>query len=394
MTRKPAEADVVIVGGGIMGTASALFLARRGRSVILLERGMIGRQASGTNFGAVRRQGRPFSQMPLANRSRELWWQLPELISDDCEFVRRGHLRIALDQTAADKLVTYATEARHVGLDAEILSGNALRSRFPWLSQKVVAGSFSPLDGHANPRLTGPAFGRAAARAGARIVENATVVHAGRTGPDFEVETAEGHRVRAPVLLLTAGAWSAAFAGLFADPAPLEVRGPQLSVTEPLPYFIGPNTSAAATNPDESVYFRQVERGNLIIGGPRHGPASIRTGLANVLPENLLLQLAQARSVVPVLARARIIRSWSGVEGYTPDAQPVIGASPRVAGLYYAFGFSGAGFQLGPAVGEVMAALIDGGASPISLEAFAPGRFPEGLSAEGAALRSIRAKGG
>src|ERR1700691_5565563 len=89
-----SQADVIIVGGGLMGAATAFFLRRRGRSVILLERGLVGQQASGTNFGNVRRQGRFLPQLPLANRSREIWGRLPELIGEDVEFLVSGHIRV------------------------------------------------------------------------------------------------------------------------------------------------------------------------------------------------------------------------------------------------------------------------------------------------------------
>lgn len=387
------QADVIILGGGIMGCATALFLARAGRRVIVLEKDLTGRKASGVNFGAVRRQGRPLDQMPLANLSLALWRALPEVIGEDCEFVRHGHLRIALDQTAAEKMEVYATRARAAGLDLELLSRAQIAARFPWLSGVVLA-SFSPLDGHANPRLTGPAFARAAIRVGAVIHENTEIAHLSKPGADFEAEAIDGRLFRAPVLLIAAGAWSSAFARIFGEPGPMEIRGPQLSVTEPLPYFLGPNISASSTDPDKSVYFRQVTRGNIVIGGPRHGPASIGTGFANVLPENLIRQLSCAREVLPILARARTIRSWSGVEGYTPDGQPVMGAAPDVPGLYFAFGFCGSGFQLGPGVGRVMAELIHTGHAPIDMAPYSPGRFPPGLSAEGAATRMLTAKGG
>ncbi|MFI4996159.1 MAG: NAD(P)/FAD-dependent oxidoreductase, partial [Hyphomicrobiales bacterium] len=164
-------ADVIIVGGGIMGAATAFFLAKRGRSVILLERDLIGQYASGTNFGNVRRQGRFLPQLPLANRSREIWGRLPALIGEDVEFLPSGHVRVAFGQGDADQLESYAQEARRYDLELEILSGNRLRDRFPFLSTQAVAGSYSPLDGHANPRLAAPAFGRAARRACARLNE-------------------------------------------------------------------------------------------------------------------------------------------------------------------------------------------------------------------------------
>src|SRR6202043_3918956 len=87
-------ADAIIVGGGLMGAATAFFLAKRGRSAILLERDLVGQHASGTNFGNVRRQGRFLPQLPLANRSRAIWGKLPELIGEDAEFLASGHIRV------------------------------------------------------------------------------------------------------------------------------------------------------------------------------------------------------------------------------------------------------------------------------------------------------------
>lgn len=290
-------------------------------------------------------------------------------------------------------MATYADEARHLGLELEMLSGNALRDRFPWISSKVRAGSFSPLDGHANPRLTGPALARAAARAGAAVHENAKVVAAMKPREDFEVLLEDGRSFRAPCLLLTAGAWSGAFARAFGDPVPLEIKGPQVAVTEPLPYFLGPSAGISTPDLAYNIYFRQVERGNIVIGGPRHGPASIETRRATVLPENTLLQLIKAREVLPILEKAQVIRVWSGIESYTPDAQSVMGPSPTVSGLYHAFGFSGAGFQLGPAVGDVMAELIDTGRTSLSLTPFAANRFPADADPTGAARVALRGAG-
>jgi sarcosine oxidase subunit beta len=111
-----AEADVIIVGGGIMGAASAFFLRRRGRSVILLERGLIGQQASGVNFGNVRRQARFLPQLPLANRSRAVWGRLNELLGEDAEFLPTGHIRICYRPEQIGVLEKYAEDARTCGL--------------------------------------------------------------------------------------------------------------------------------------------------------------------------------------------------------------------------------------------------------------------------------------
>lgn len=370
-----AAADVIIVGGGLMGASAALFLRRRGRSVILLERGLVGQQASGVNFGNVRRQGRYLEQLPLANRSRDIWGRLPELVGEDCEFIASGHLRVCFNEAQAAKMEAYAHDARAYGLDLEIISPNALRDRFPFLDRGVVLGSYGPLDGHANPRLVTPAFARAAVRQGARVEENAEVLAIDRIGEDFHVQTRDRGVFRAPILLITAGAWAGAMAARFGEPVPLVARGPQMGVTEPVPYRIGPTLGVSTPLEEETVYLRQVTRGNIVFGGGRRNEVNLDTIRVYPKPENTLNQMPQLRRLLPGIAQLRLIRVWSGIESYLPDDRPIMGASDKVPGLYYAFGFCGAGFQIGPAVGDVMAELIDTGASVTPIEPFHIRRF-------------------
>jgi sarcosine oxidase, subunit beta len=171
MTARLAS-DVIVVGGGIMGASAAFFLRRRHRSVTLIERGLVGQQASGVNFGNVRRQGRHLAQLPLANRAREIWGRLPELLGEDCEFLPAGHVRICYRPEIEGQFEEYAKRARETGLELELLGRKKLLEKFPWFGPQVLAGSYSPRDGHANPRLVAPAFARAAARLGAVIEEN------------------------------------------------------------------------------------------------------------------------------------------------------------------------------------------------------------------------------
>ena len=160
-----------------------------------------------------------------------------------------------------------------------------------------------------------------------------------------------------------------------------------MSVTEPVPYAIAPVLGVSTALLEEVVYFRQVKRGNIVIGGSGRGPANIDTIRAVVKPENTLKQLAQIIRVVPALSRLNIIRVWSGIESYLPDDIPIMGPSGKVSGLYYAFGFCGHGFQLGPGVGDVMAELIATGQTSTPIEPFAISRFQTGA---GAAMIPIR----
>lgn len=161
------DTEVAILGGGIVGGSAALFLRRLGVPVVLLEAALCGARASGVNYGGVRRQGRGLEQMPLARRAHELWGQLPQLIGIDGEYVRSGHLKLACSDADLDALHAYRAQTRGFGMNLEMLDRAALARRFGWLGAHVVGGSFCPEDGHANPRLVSPAFGRAA-RAGRR----------------------------------------------------------------------------------------------------------------------------------------------------------------------------------------------------------------------------------
>jgi sarcosine oxidase, subunit beta len=369
------RADVIVIGGGIVGTTTAFFLRRRKRSVILLERGLTGQQASGVNFGGVRRQGRALAQLAMSNRALETWRRSRELLGEDVEFLASGHTRVCYHAHDAEYFHRYAADARAYGLDLDVLEGAAMFKRFPFLGREVLAASTSPLDGHANPRLAAPAFGRAAARNGAHVVENCEVVRIEKEAGGFRVESAAGAVYRAEQVLICAGAWANTLSTQLGEPVPLVARGPQMAVTEPVPYVFKDSMGVYTSNKAESVYFRQIPRGNIVLGGGPPGVADIATRRASVLPENTVAQVAQFCRMVPALGALNVIRVWSGVESYLPDSEPVIGPSSKVDGLFYAFGFSGSGFQIGPGVGETLAELLDTGGTPIPLDSFSIRRF-------------------
>jgi sarcosine oxidase subunit beta len=377
------RADVIIVGGGIMGASSAFFLRERGVSVILLERGLIGQQASGVNFGNTRRMGRPVDELPLANRSREIWLKFKELFDGDAELLLNGHLRVGFTPAHEERMAKYAQDAKDFGLDMQMLSAKALRERFPYLGPELTAGCYAPHDGHANPRLAAPIIGRAAVREGAQVFENTEIVAVEKEGEDFRVTAADGRVFRAPVALITAGAWGNRISTSFGEPVPMIAKVPHMCITEPVPYAIGPTTGAMADVFEQVVFFRQVARGNIVIGGGGHELADIESRRAYVNPSRTLYKLANAPRVVPAFKNLNIIRVWGGIEGYMEDGRSVMGPSARVPGLYYAFGFSGEGFQLGPGVGDVMAELIHTGSTSTPIEHYHISRFAK-LAAQAA----------
>jgi len=198
-----------------------------------------------------------------------------------------------------------------------------------------------------------------------------------RDGSGFVAHTADGRRFRAAQMFVACGAWSNRMAEQFGEAVPMDARGPQMGVTEPLPYAIGPSIGVSTPVEHEGLYFRQIARGNIVFGGGLKGPALTEEIRAYVKPDNVLRQLRELRRFVPAFENVQLIRVWSGIEGYTSDWQPVMGPSARVPGLHYAFGFNGEGFAISPGVGEVMAEVIATGKTSTPIESFSIGRFAQ-----------------
>lgn len=363
--------DVAIVGGGLVGAWTAFFLARRGQRVTLLEKGVVGAQSSGVNFGNLRLQGRFAGQYPLSLRSQALWEEFEALTGEDCEFEQSGHLYLAYDAEEHAKLESYAEVSESYGLAIERLEPTDLRRRWPWLGQQAVAATFSARDATANPRLATPAVMRAAARHGASVRENARVVDIGRSGDGFTLVLANGETLSCGALVNSAGAWALEIAERFGETAPLFPAGPPQFVTEPFPYLIAPSIQAI----DGSVIFRQIPRGNVVLAGYPRTAADPQANRAPVPPAKTLAAMRALARVAPVLAQCHVIRVWSGIEAYLPDMIPVIGPSQTTAGLFHAFGFCGHGFQIGPGVGACLSEMILDGGTQTPLAPFGIGRF-------------------
>jgi len=363
------DVDAVIIGGGIVGASAALFLGKAGQRVALLERDFCGSHSSGVNYGGVRRQGRPLSQLPLSQRAHAIWAQLPQWIGIDGEYQRSGHLKLARSLDDWRALQDYADSSQGFGLALQLFDRAQLRARFPWVGDVAVGASYCPDDGHANPRLVSPAFAQAARRHGVQVHEQCAVTAVEHDGQRFRVLTQTGLQLRAPWLLNCAGAWAGSLAAQFGEPVPMHSGHPAMLVTEPLPLVMDASTGVEGGG----IYARQVARGNCVLGGGQgfaQDESRARPGQGAVLDI-----LRQAVELYPFLQGAQAIRTWSGTEGYLPDRQPVIGHSRTRPGLLHAFGFAGAGFQIGPAVGQALTEIICSGASTTPLDAFSITRF-------------------
>jgi sarcosine oxidase subunit beta len=266
-------------------------------------------------------------------------------------------------------LERHAQDVAEHGLHLRLLGSGALRIELPWLSSDVVGASLCAEDGHANPRLVGPAFARLARRLGADVRENAAAISAARGGDGFETRT-DGLEVRSRFLVNCAGVAAGRIAAWFGEEVPLQPLVPNMLVTEPLPFFISRSIGVCGG----AIYLRQIARGNAILGGGG-GWGDTESSRSRPLTGSSLAAMANAIAIVPGLAGAHVIRSWSGIDGKLPDLIPVIGWSATTPNLIHAFGFSGHGFQLGPVVGEIIAELVTQGRSASPLAPFAIDRF-------------------
>jgi sarcosine oxidase subunit beta len=362
------KTEVAIIGSGITGCSAAYYLAKQGRKVIILEKDNgVGLQASARAAGGVRQQGRT-GALHLAMAAVELWDGLSEELQTDLEYVRTGNLVIALDKQSAATLEQETAWEQERGLaDVRMITAAACHKMIPGLTREVVAGKHCASDGSANPMLVTPAFARAAQRAGAQILTNTTVtglLHCGKQVAGLATDQGE---FEADFVINAAGPWACKFNQIVACPTPISPGRSQLLITERFPPRLHPWLTIMG-----SIYLRQVVAGNIIIG---------LGGLANDTYEQFvdyhsLRQYAQlVCEALPWLEDARLIRAFAGITEYTPDGEPYIGAVPDVAGLFVAAGFHGQGFCVGPMAGKIIADLICGHSSPVSLMPFRPERF-------------------
>lgn len=375
VSRQAQHADIVIIGGGIHGCSAALFLAQRGMSVTVLEKDSVGRHASGVNAGGVRRLGRHLAEVPISVRSMKIWYDVANFLGDDCGFQVAPQIKLARTEAELDQMRARVAEMQALGYTHEVIIGaNQIREHIRSLSDEVIGAIASLDDGFAQPYQTTFAICRKAKALGARFVEGVRAEEVARgPGGEWRVRTKEG-TFTAPRLLLTGGLWSGQIAAALGEPVPIIPFAPMMMVTTRLPPFCHAVVGAAGV----PLSFKQMANGTVVIGGGRPGLPDAATNRSETVFQPLRLSAQSCISLFPIMADASVVRTWAGLEARMPDDIPVVGPSLLHEGLYYAFGFSGHGFQLGLGMGATMAELIATGHTDIDLEPFSIGRFTGG----------------
>lgn len=365
------ECDVIIVGGGIHGVASAYFLAQKGRRVILLERDDCGRCASGVNAGGVRTLGRKLAEIPLSLASSQLWRTLAFLHGFDGAFVQTGQIKVA--ESEKDMLVLQERCERLAAWDfhhEKLIDRQQVREIVPAIAPHVHGALWISTDGFAFPYLIVQAFARQARRLGADIREQSAVQSIKRKDGAWHVGTKD-RIITGETLLLCAGAWTADLARLCGDRIPVTAGGLMLMVTQRVPHFINPVLGATS----RGLSFKQFANGTVVIGGALECEADVPNNHAELDFSRLGNSARIVTDLFPFLNNISITRAWSGLDGYAPDNTAIVGPSPSQDNLYYACGFSASGFQLGPASGQYLAQIMTGDAPDPAHQGLLPARF-------------------
>jgi len=359
--------DVVVVGAGIVGCATALHMARAGLDVCLLERGAVGAEASGRSAGGVRQNLRPPAELPLAMRSIQLWTAFAEESDLDFEYRHHGNLRLAWGEADAAFVRSVVERQQAAGLECYYLSPEEARALVPGVIDGHLGGAYVPRDGFAEPYLSCLAWAGAARRAGATIYEHREVtgfqVAGGRIAA---VETLDGP-IATRVVINAAGAWAHLLCRMVGVEVAAEVRRAHLIATEPLPRFLEPFLSCGAHG-----YFLQTLSGNVLSGWESRPVADYDR---RATYEALTGAARCAATFMPRLREASAIRLFTGFTCWTPDRLPLLGPLSHPEGFYVAAQLNGTGFAMGPVLGELMAELVTTGRTSLPIEPFRPERF-------------------
>ncbi len=419
----PAHAAVVVIGGGIIGTSTALALAEKGIDVVLCEKGEIGAEQSGRNWGWCRTQGRDPREIALSLEAMRMWRGLNTKIQGETGFRAEGVIYLSNSEADVAKHEAWLEKARIYQPDARLISSAEVDTLLPGATRKWHGGLYSPSAGRAEPHKAAPAIAEGARRLGATILTHCAVRGVETAAGRISGVVTERGRIACDSVVLAGGAWSRLLCGNHGIDFPqLKVRASVMRTSPvegmPLPSVAGSGfafrrrldggysvanrgSSVAEIVPDSfRQFFRYMpalrsqwsdlrlrlgEQFLTELRTPRRWDLDAVTPFERVRildpePDTKILDAAQQTlaATFPAFAGARILERWAGLIDVTPDVVPVIGPIPSVPGFHLASGFSGHGFGIGPAAGRLMADLVAGDTPIVDPKPLRFERFTDG----------------
>lgn len=388
---KRLTCDVVVIGAGMVGAACALYAARTGLSVTLVDRGPVAGGTTGSGEGNLLVSDKePGPELELALLSARLWADLAAEpgVGASVEFEAKGGVVVASSAEGLAALGKFAAGQRAAGVDARAVTADELDELEPQLAPGTAGGVFYPEDSQVMPSLAAAQLARMAGRLGVELRTGWTVTAVLRTaGGDVRGVRTDQGEIHAPYVVNAAGTWGGEVAALAGAALPVLPRRGFVLVTEPLPRMVRHKVYAAD-------YVADVASGSAalqtspVVEGTAAGPILIgasreRVGFDRSFSLPVMRALAAgATRLFPFLESVRAMRAYIGFRPYMPDHLPAIGPDARVPGLFHACGHEGAGIGLAAGTGHLIAQALTGASPDLDLAPFRPDRFADCPPAE------------
>lgn len=356
-------ADVVIIGGGVVGCAAAYYLAKAGNTNVIVLEGTksIGHGGSSRNGGGVRQSGRDVRELPYAMYGiKHLWPTLSEELGIDVEYTQKGNLRLGKTEAHLEKLQTLAKNAQSVGLDVRMVDAKEVKEICPYLSDDIIGASWCPTDGHANPLTTTLGYYKRALEMGVRFYTDAEVTELRKVkGKVRKVILKDGTVFEGGTIILAAGYESRYIARTVGVDVPMTQLIDECLVTEMQPHMFDIMLGTAGAD----FYGHQAKHGSFVFGSDCGYEEVTDMTDPSKLMTNAMTLSASCRAImgyVPALKDAKIVRSWCGWLDNAFDGVPFISKVDEAEGLILACGFTGHGFGTAPAVGLMLSQMVAG----------------------------------